>query len=71
MAEKLKGKGREKKQREMVFVPPLRTEPESPPTKPGPKEPPKIRGLSLGKEISERYEYIPASIKVIEDARLS
>jgi ribosome-binding protein aMBF1 (putative translation factor) len=44
LAEKLKGKGREKKQHEMVFVPPLKTEPEPPPTKPGPKEPPKIWG---------------------------
>ena len=44
LAEKLKGKGRVKKQREMVFLPPLKSEPESPPMKPGPKEPPKIWG---------------------------
>jgi len=44
LAEKLKGKGRVKKQREMVFLPPLKTEPEPPPMKPGPKEPPKIWG---------------------------
>lgn len=44
LAEKLKGKGREKKQREMVFLPPLKQEPESPPAKPGPKDPPKIWG---------------------------
>lgn len=44
LEEKLKGKGREKNQREMVFLPPLNTEPEPPPTKPGPKEPPKIWG---------------------------
>ena len=44
LAEKLKGKGRRKKPREMVFLPPLQTEPEPPPQKPGPLEPPKIWG---------------------------
>jgi hypothetical protein len=44
LAEKLKGKGRVRKQREMVFLPPLKDEPEQPPTKQGPKEPPKIWG---------------------------
>lgn len=44
LAEKLKGKGRGKKQRETVFLPPLKQEPESPPTEPGPGEPPKIWG---------------------------
>ena len=43
LAEKLKGKGRGKK-REMIFLPPLKTEPEAPPLKPGPGEPPKIWG---------------------------
>ena len=42
LAEKLKSKGRVKKQREMVLLPPLTTEPEPPPLKPGPLEPPKI-----------------------------
>jgi hypothetical protein len=41
----LKGKGRVKKQREMVFLPPLTREPEPPATKPTPPgEPPKIFG---------------------------
>lgn len=44
LEEKLKGKGRVKKQREMVLLPPLTTEPEPPPLKPGPLEPPKIWG---------------------------
>ena len=44
LGEELKGKGRTKKQSEMVFLPPLKTEPEPPPTKPGPGEPPKIWG---------------------------
>ncbi len=42
LASKLKGKGREKKQRETVFIPPLEKEPENPPQKPAPGEPPKI-----------------------------
>lgn len=43
LAEKLKGKGRlRKKERETVFLPPLK-EPEAPP-KPVPGEPPKIWG---------------------------
>ena len=42
---KTEGQGAGKKQREMVFLPLLKTEPEPPPeTKPGPKEPPKIWG---------------------------
>jgi hypothetical protein len=44
LAQKLKGKGRVKKQREMVLLPPLKTEPEPPPMNPGPLEPPKIWG---------------------------
>ncbi len=44
LAERLKGKGRVKKQRESVFLPPLKSEPEPPPMKPGPDEPPKIWG---------------------------
>ena len=43
IAEKLKGKGRRKKERETVFLPPLTKEPEEP-TKPLPGEPPKIWG---------------------------
>ena len=40
LAEKLKGKGRlKKKARETVFLPPLATEPEAPPTKPVPGTP--------------------------------
>jgi len=42
MAEKLKGKGKLKKRRETVFLPPLKKEPEPPEQKPGPGEPPKI-----------------------------
>jgi hypothetical protein len=46
LAEKLKGKGRVKKERETVFVPPLTKEPERQDPKPVPGEPPKIwRGL--------------------------
>ena len=44
LAGKLKGKGRIKKAREMVFLPPPRKEPELPETKPVPGEPPKIWG---------------------------
>jgi len=43
LAEKLKGKGRGKK-RETVLLPPLKTEPEPPPLKPGPGELSKIWG---------------------------
>jgi hypothetical protein len=44
LAEKLKGKGREMKQRETVFLPPLPAQqPEAPP-KPDPGKPPKIWG---------------------------
>jgi len=43
LAEKLKGKGRIRKEHEAVFLPPLKTEPE-PPEKPIPGEPPKIWG---------------------------
>ena len=45
LAEKLKGKGRvKKKEREMVFLPPPKKEPEVPESKPVPGEPPKIYG---------------------------
>lgn len=43
LAEKLKGKGRVKREREEVFLPPLKQEPE-PPEKPLPGKPPKIWG---------------------------
>lgn len=43
LAEKLKGKGREKKEREYVFLPPLPKEPVREEPKP-PGEPPKIWG---------------------------
>ncbi len=46
IAEKLKGKGRAKKEREFVFLPPASPSPE-PPEKPAPGEPPKIWGGSL------------------------
>lgn len=39
---KLNGKGRKKKERETVFLPPIDKEPEPPPQKPTPGEPPKI-----------------------------
>jgi len=42
LAEKLKGKGRLKRKRESVFLPPLKKEPEPPEPKPAPGEPPKI-----------------------------
>jgi len=43
LAEKLKGKGRAKKrEREVVFLPPTKQEPEAPELKPLPGEPPKI-----------------------------
>lgn len=44
LAQKLKGKGREVKEREMVFLPPVTTAPEPKETKPAPGEPPKIWG---------------------------
>ena len=44
LAEKLKGKGRVKKERETVFLPPLAKEPERQEPKPVPGEPPKIWG---------------------------
>ena|ERR1700733_10451002 len=44
LAEKLKGKGRVKKEREIVFLPPLTREPEPKEPKPSPGEPPKIWG---------------------------
>ena len=44
LAEKLQGKGRVKKERETVFLPPLTKEPEQPDPKPIPGEPPKIWG---------------------------
>ena len=43
-AEKLKGKGRVRKAREVVFLPPLTKEPEPPEPKSVPGEPPKIWG---------------------------
>jgi ribosome-binding protein aMBF1 (putative translation factor) len=43
LAEKLKGKGRVTKEREMVLLPPLGKEPEQP-AKPMPPNPPKIWG---------------------------
>ena len=44
LAEKLRGKGRRKKERETVFLPPLTLQPErqEPKPKPQPGEPPKI-----------------------------
>jgi len=42
LAEKLKGKGRKTKEREMVFLPPVIPEPEHEEPKPVPGEPPKI-----------------------------
>ncbi len=44
LAAKLKGKGRVKKEREMVFLPPRVQEPERQEPKPSPGEPPKIWG---------------------------
>jgi hypothetical protein len=44
LAEKLRGKGREIQEREMVFLPQLPKEPEKPEAKPVPGEPPKIWG---------------------------
>ena len=44
LAEKLAGKGRGKKERETVFLPPLTKEPERQEPKPVPGEPPKIWG---------------------------
>ena len=43
LAAKLKGKGRAKKEREMVLLPPLQKRPEGP-SKPMPSQPPKIWG---------------------------
>jgi hypothetical protein len=42
LAQKLKGKGRVKKEREMVLLPPVTTAPEPKEIKPVPGEPPKI-----------------------------
>jgi len=44
LEKKLQGKGRVKKERETVFIPPLTKEPEPPQPKPMPGEPPKIWG---------------------------
>ena len=44
LAERLKGKGREKKEREMVFLPPVAPEPKREEAEPVPGEPPKIWG---------------------------
>lgn len=48
LAQRLAGKGRTKKHREDVFLPPITTKPESQPEKPNPRpgEPPKIWGRS-------------------------
>ena len=48
LAQKLKGKGREIKERETVFIPPVTTAPEPKETKPAPGEPPKIWGSAIG-----------------------
>lgn len=48
LAEKLKGKGRVKKERETVFLPPLTQEPEPKELKPLPGQPPKIWGRRVG-----------------------
>ena len=48
LAEKLKGKGRARKERETVFLPHFPKEPEPPGPKPAPGEPPKIWG-SIGR----------------------
>ena len=42
LSEKLKGKGRAKKEREMVFLPPVIAEPKRDEPKPAPGGPPKI-----------------------------
>jgi len=42
LAAKLKGKGRAKQERDMVFLPPLTKGPETKEPKPSPGEPPKI-----------------------------
>jgi len=47
LAEKLKGKGRVKRERETVFLPPATQEPQPEPPTPGPGEPPKIWGGAL------------------------
>jgi hypothetical protein len=44
LAQKLKGKGRVKREREMVFLAPVTTAPEPKEIKPVPGEPPKIWG---------------------------
>jgi hypothetical protein len=44
LAEKLKGKGRRKRDREMVFLPPVTPDPKREEPKPVPREPPKIWG---------------------------
>lgn len=44
LAEKLKGKGRVKKEREVVFLPSVVKDPEPQEPKPAPGEPPKIWG---------------------------
>jgi hypothetical protein len=44
LAEKLKGKGRVKKEREMVFLPPVTPEQKREEPKPAPEGPPKIWG---------------------------
>ncbi len=44
LEEKLKGKGRTTKEREIVLLPPQTKQPEPPEPKPSPGEPPKIWG---------------------------
>jgi len=53
LAEKLKGKGRIKKEREMVFLPAPTAEPEPQPSAPNPGEPPKIWGVE---ETGRRFQ---------------
>ena len=54
MAEKLKGKGRTKKERETVFLPPVTPEPKREELKPVPGEPPKILEWSWGASLFEQ-----------------
>jgi len=60
LAEKLKGKGRTKKERETVFLPPLTPEPKREDLKPVPGEPPKIWG-GVGAQVSSKQPIRPGS----------